>query len=96
MGMEKRIEILFKGQVQGVGFRFTADQLAHKFDVKGYVENLRSGDVRVVAEGEEKELTAYLYAIRNSSVKDFILDFDCVWTESQGEFSDFSIRRTTR
>ena len=64
-------EAVFKGSVQGVGFRFTAEHLSRKFQVKGFVENtpLPKADVRLVAEGDEEELSAFLLAIRNSSLK---------------------------
>jgi len=51
--MAKRVQVIYKGMVQGVGFRFTAEALARRFDVTGYAKNLTDGNVEVVAEGEE-------------------------------------------
>jgi len=34
----KRYEILFKGRVQGVGFRYTSKTIADKLDLTGTVE----------------------------------------------------------
>lgn len=53
-----------KGNVQGVGFRSFVYNRAKAFGIKGYVENLDDGSVRVVAEGEEDHLLTferYLY-----------------------------------
>ena len=46
---EKRMQIFFSGTVQGVGFRFTAERLARRFPVTGFVRNLEDGRVEVVA-----------------------------------------------
>jgi acylphosphatase len=48
-GIGKRM--LYRGRVQGVGFRYTAQRLAGSLPVAGYVRNLPSGEVELVAEG---------------------------------------------
>ncbi len=55
--------VTYSGRVQGVGFRYTARGLAAGYPVTGYVRNLRSGEVELVAEGEEESVTAFLDAI---------------------------------
>ncbi|MBI4431592.1 MAG: acylphosphatase [Candidatus Omnitrophica bacterium] len=90
--MEKRLEAIFKGHVQGVGFRFTVQSLAGKFDIKGFVENLGDGNVQIVAEGEEQELSAFLLAVRNSNLKNYIRDFEVSWPAPTGEFTEFFVR----
>jgi acylphosphatase len=55
--------VRYSGQVQGVGFRYTAHRLAEDFPVSGYVRNLPSGDVELVAEGEPADLDAFLAAV---------------------------------
>jgi len=90
--VEKRLEAVFKGRVQGVGFRYSVENLSQKFEVKGFVENLPDGDAQVVAEGDETELSAFLLAIRNSHLKNYIRDFEIDWKAPTGEFNDFFIR----
>src|SRR3989339_369237 len=48
----ERVEARFSGHVQGVGFRYTAQELAGRYALFGYVQNLPNGDVEVVVEGE--------------------------------------------
>ncbi len=51
------------GIVQGVGYRFFVEKVAHKLGIKGYVKNLWDGRVEVFAQAEEdilKELEAKL------------------------------------
>jgi acylphosphatase len=55
--------VRYTGRVQGVGFRYTAQHLAEKFLVSGYVRNLPNGDVELAAEGEAERVEAFLNAV---------------------------------
>jgi acylphosphatase len=44
--------IIFSGQVQGVGFRFTAFNIAHRHQLTGFVRNLPDGTVEMFAQGD--------------------------------------------
>ncbi len=55
--------VLYSGQVQGVGFRYTARGLAAGYPVAGYVRNLPSGEVELLAEGEDSAVEAFLAAV---------------------------------
>ena len=59
-----RYTVHFSGRVQGVGFRATAVEASRGRAVSGYVQNLPDGRVRLVAEGEEAELDAFLEAVK--------------------------------
>ena len=48
----KRYYIIYKGQVQGVGFRWRLMQIAHKYNLTGYVVNLDNGNVATEVQGE--------------------------------------------
>jgi acylphosphatase len=43
--------IIFTGQVQGVGFRFTAFNIANRYQLTGFVRNLPEGSVEMLAQG---------------------------------------------
>ena len=43
--------IIFTGRVQGVGFRFTALDIANRYRLTGWVRNLWDGTVEMVAQG---------------------------------------------
>lgn len=87
----KHMRIFFSGTVQGVGFRFTAERLARRFSVTGFVRNLDDGRVEVVAEGEEAVLVEFLTAIRESGMKHYIQDTEAHWSDAQGAFKGFRI-----
>ena len=54
--MRKQIHVYYTGRVQGVGFRFTAQDLANEKGIFGWAKNLRDGRVEIRAEAEEKVL----------------------------------------
>ena len=89
----KRMQVVYSGEVQGVGFRYTVKSVANGFDVTGTVRNLPSGRVELIAEGRREELEAFRCAIRESGLDHFIRDEDITWTESSGGFRGFEIVR---
>lgn len=61
--MTRRIRVLYRGRVQGVGFRATAESLARNHPVTGFVRNLHDGSVELVAEGDSQDIDGFLLAI---------------------------------
>jgi acylphosphatase len=55
--------VYYSGRVQGVGFRYTAQRLAERYPVAGYVRNVSNGDVELLAEGPAEEVQAFLDAL---------------------------------
>lgn len=58
------LRVHFSGHVQGVGFRYSAFQLAKGFEVTGFVRNLADGRVELEIEGEESECRQMVDSIR--------------------------------
>ncbi len=57
--MKKHKSFLIKGKVQGVGYRFSCLEKAHKNKIRGYVTNRKNGNVYVEAEGLEQDLVNF-------------------------------------
>lgn len=57
--------IIFKGHVQGVGFRYTTQRIASQFPITGYVRNQPDGTVEAVIQGEEEDIQNCLAKIQD-------------------------------
>jgi len=56
--------VIFSGRVQGVGFRFTVNTIARRYDISGYVRNLPDGTVETFAQGPSREVDGCLADIQ--------------------------------
>ncbi len=89
--MKKRVHAYYSGRVQGVGFRFTAIEIATNLKLAGWVKNLNDARVELICEGNEPAIKDFLSRIE-SAMKRYIQKSDIDWQEYQGEFKDFDIR----
>ncbi len=62
---ERRV-VRYSGHVQGVGFRAMTCDVAQRFAVVGFVQNLPDGRVLLNVEGETAELEHFLHAVRTT------------------------------
>ena len=90
--MRTRAHVVYSGRVQGVGFRYSAREVACGYEVTGYVRNLPDGRVELVAEGDEQEAKGFLEAIRQSQLGNCIRGEDVNWMAATDEFHRFEIR----
>lgn len=89
--MVTRAHVIYHGNVQGVGFRYTARSAARPYPIGGCVRNLTNGTVEVIAEGEEPEIHGFLKDLERH-MHGFIRSRDIVFEEPSGEFDGFSVR----
>lgn len=83
---------LISGQVQGVGFRWTAVQIARRLGVTGTVQNLSSGQVAVTASGEAATLVKFQAALRHPKGSPWIHVTDLTVTDVPAQqFADFTV-----
>jgi len=59
------LDIIVKGKVQGVGYRFITKAVADQLGVKGFVRNELNGDVFIAAEGDKISLDMFLERCRD-------------------------------
>lgn len=64
--MEERRRVFFSGQVQGVGFRYTAIRIANGHPVTGWVRNLPDGRVELLVEGRVGDIESMLEDLRDA------------------------------
>ena len=75
MPAKKLIKILINGRVQGVGFRYFAYRQAKRLGLIGYVKNLPSGEVEIVAYGEIDSLEMFINTIKKGTPFSMIESF---------------------
>ncbi|MBO4914769.1 MAG: acylphosphatase [Oscillospiraceae bacterium] len=63
--MKVRKHIYFSGQVQGVGFRYSATYLAAPLGLTGWVKNLWDGRVEMEVQGDETAIWEFLAKLRD-------------------------------
>jgi len=89
--MQKQVHVYYSGRVQGVGFRFAAQDLAGELGVLGWVKNLRDGRVELVAEAQEDLLKDFLERI-DKYFLGYMQDKDIQWHQATGEFKEFGLK----
>ncbi|MCK5175113.1 MAG: acylphosphatase [Planctomycetes bacterium] len=58
--------VVYTGRVQGVAFRFTAQRIAMRYELAGYVKNLPTGQVEMFAQGHPEDVSDCLRDISES------------------------------
>jgi acylphosphatase len=58
--------VIFRGHVQGVGFRYTARQIAHQYNVTGFVRNVPDGTVEMLLQGPAQEIDNCVKEVQDS------------------------------
>jgi len=91
MALERR-RILYSGNVQGVGFRWSTASALRDLPISGYVKNLPDGRVELVLEGETRDNDEAARRVRQA----FASRIRAETAETgppTGEFEGFGIRR---
>jgi len=83
-------KIQVTGQVQGVGFRWSAATEARSLGIKGFVKNLPNGDVYIEAEGSREQLNTFVDWCRQSPGFSFV-ESVCVDSFPPVNYVDFRI-----
>ncbi len=84
----KRLELVYSGRLDQVDFRETAQRFASAHKLAGYVRKFPGGSVKIVVEGEEKELEKFTRDF-NEDMDIFIEHFSRRWLPATGEYDDF-------
>ena len=90
--MEIGAHIVVRGLVQGVGFRYFVYHHATRLGVKGYVMNLFSGEVEIVAEGSRSLLEELISQVKVGPRWAEVRDVSVSWRAPEYQFGAFEIR----
>lgn len=82
--------IIFAGQVQGVGFRFTAFDVANRYQLTGLVRNLMDGSVEMIAQGRPDDIDDCIRDIKES-LSSYIRETKIEEISPDPKYKDFKI-----
>jgi acylphosphatase len=63
----KKVTLHISGNVQRVGYRAKVMSIANALGIKGFIQNLPDGRVKIIAQGEQSELDKLIQAINISN-----------------------------
>ncbi len=89
----RRVHLRIRGLVQGVSFRATARDTAHRLGLKGWVRNVSNGDVESVAEGEDGAVGQYVEWCRRGPPEASVESIAVNDEPFKGEFQAFLVTR---
>ena len=84
---------LISGQVQGVGYRFFAQRVAARHQVRGYVRNLADGRVEVIAEGPPESVEGFKHDLAAGPGYGAVEHLEELNLEPTGAYKSFLIER---
>jgi acylphosphatase len=82
--------IIFTGQVQGVGFRFTAFNMANRHQLTGFVRNLPDGTVEMLIQGSSQAIDDCIRDIKGY-FSGYIREIKIKEIPSNPQYKDFKI-----
>ncbi len=88
----KELKAVVSGLVQGVFFRASTEREAQKLGLNGYVRNLHSGEVEVLAQGEESKLKQLLQWLYSGPPSARVDNVDYQYRDISQNYKGFTIR----
>ncbi len=89
-----RAHLLIQGRVQGVGYRANTRRMANKLNLKGWVRNLRNGDVELLIEGPEVEVDRLIVWCHRGPTSAYVSKVRVEKSNVTREFDSFVMKRT--
>lgn len=85
----KRLTAYISGKVQRVGYRARVIQLANGLGIKGIIENLSDGRVRIIAEGDDEKMKLFEGSIDIKNTFIQVTSIEKIYSQPYGEFGSF-------
>lgn len=88
----KRAKIIVNGLVQGVGFRYFVIRHADNLNLKGYTQNLLTGEVLTEVEGDESLIQELIKQLKIGPSRSHVVNCLVDWSDYKNEFKRFEVR----
>jgi acylphosphatase len=89
-----RAHLLIQGMVQGVGYRANTRRRANRLNLRGWVRNLRNGDVEIIVEGPEVEVDRLIAWCHRGPTSAYVSKVRVEKTKATNKFDGFAVKRT--
>ncbi|MEW6412220.1 MAG: acylphosphatase [Candidatus Zixiibacteriota bacterium] len=84
-------ELVVRGLVQGVGYRYYCLRKAHSLNLKGWARNNRDGTVTAFVEGDRSAIEDFIKDLKIGPPSASVSDVVVRWSEFTGGYDDFDI-----
>lgn len=91
--MIRRVKIIAGGDVQAVGYREYVRKATFRKKIFGQVQNLESGEVEIIAEGEENDLKSFIENINVSEYPIDVRECNVTWHDAIEDYKKIEIIR---
>jgi len=85
----KRATLRISGSVQRAGYRTKVLAIARALNIKGNVQNLPDGRVKIIAEGEETDLERFIQAVNIKNALINVINVKKEYSSPTGEYENF-------
>jgi acylphosphatase len=89
VNLMERITVIRSGKIRNVGYRARVVGIAKEFGITGTVQNLTDGRVKIIADGEERDLKGFLDAISIKNALINVEDVEVKYSDATREYNDF-------
>ena len=87
------LRAVYRGQVQGVGFRYRTTRLAQQYPITGYVKNLPDGTVELVVQTQDKTVLEQFFDDMMLTFATNVTDVSVEEIDSEAHYQQFQIER---
>ncbi|MCX9084570.1 MAG: acylphosphatase [Candidatus Methanoperedens sp.] len=84
-----RVILYISGKVQRVNYRSKVINKAEKYNIKGNIQNLSDNNVKIIAEGEEKDIELFIQDINIKNTLINVSDIKMEYSTPTGEYESF-------
>jgi acylphosphatase len=88
---KKAFNIIVRGRVQGIGFRYFVQHMGVRLGLTGNVCNCADGTVEIIVEGVPKQLDEFVDLVKKGPRLAWIERVDVHEIQPTGDFSSFQI-----
>jgi acylphosphatase len=91
MSRNVRAHVVVTGRVQGVAYRWSAQQEGRRLGLAGQIRNLPDGSVEAIVEGPHPSVDAFVAWCRRGPETAIVEHVEVKFGDATGEFRGFSV-----